>query len=362
MRFLALLPILACGESDAPGPLPPDRSGEGVQFGALLEPPSGRVLHGWGQLSGAWTQSETAGQGDLQDLQDYRELVGALAPAMISLYVAPVPNQVQPFEENVEALVERERPIVLNVGLYFLSIEKDVAAGKYDQELRKILSVLRRADVPVLLRIGYEFNNPWAPYDPDLFVDSFRRIHGLILEQSACRIATAWNASALGLQKFPSDPWYPGDEVVDWWSFNVFHDEEFSLDELAEFLERARAHGKPVLIGEASPVLSSRIPMRVRGPASEEEAISWYQRFFELLRRRPEIKAFSLIATDFRRIRSQTPGFGWPNTRLDAWPGVPSLVALGLEDPRFLHAEAFRGSLRQGIRLASRECGVSPEG
>jgi len=45
----------------------------------------------------------------------------------------------------------------------------------------------------------------------------------------------------------------------------------------------------------------------------------------------------------------------------DLRPGVPSLVSLSLEDPRYLHAEALRSNLRQGIRLPSRDCGLSAE-
>src|SRR5207247_1738600 len=65
---------------------------------ALLEPPAGRVLHGWGQISGQWAWDDPASAGDEADLNAYVAAVGAeRAPAMISFYIAPVEKQVTGF-------------------------------------------------------------------------------------------------------------------------------------------------------------------------------------------------------------------------------------------------------------------------
>jgi hypothetical protein len=96
-----------------------------------------------------------------------------------------------------------------------------------------------------------------------------------------------------------------------------------------------------VAIGEAAPVLSGHLPARVRGPASEAEALRWYALLFELVRRRPEVKALALISVDWRRLEEDLPGAGWPDTRLPTWPGVATRARLELAQPRWLQRGAI---------------------
>ena len=83
-------------------------------------------------------------------------------------------------------------------------------------------------------------------------------------------------------------------------------------------------------------MLASRLPLRVRGPSSEPEAEAWYRALFELLHRRPEIKAVSLISVDWRRLEPDLPGWGWPDTRVGAWPGAAALVRREFSRVRYL--------------------------
>ncbi|MDX1650818.1 MAG: hypothetical protein R3263_13275, partial [Myxococcota bacterium] len=94
--------------------------------------------------------------------------------------------------------------------------------------------------------------------------------------------------------------------------------------------------GRPVLVGEASPVLASRLPFRVRGPRSDGEALRWYARLFALVEARPEVKALSLIAVDWRRLRRELPGFGWPDVRLSRWPAAAARVREEVARPRWI--------------------------
>jgi hypothetical protein len=330
-----LLSLGACGSSREELAVE-DRSGESVDFGAKLEPASGRVLHGWGQFSGAWTLGLERGRGDAADLRAYEQATAPAAPALLSFYVAPTREQIEALLPKLAELRAERGAYVVQLGLYFFSLQDALARGDLDAELRALAVGLRELRLPVLLRIGYEFNNPWQPYRPESYVPAFQRVVRLLAESGACNVAPVWHASVLGLSSRAAQDWYPGDELVAWWGVSLFHSEELTSAELGPFLDAAREHRRPVLVAEASPVLASRIPFRVRGPDSPEEAQQWYARLFALVERRPEIKALSLIAVDWRRLREDLPGLGWPDTRLGAWPEVAAQVRRELSSPRYL--------------------------
>lgn len=351
MRFVArllgflLLPIaLMATAADRAEIAPADLSSEPVFYGAPIEPPKGRVYHGWGQFSGAWNEGKPPGAGDANDLEAYEQAVKPYRPVMLSFYAAPDRKILPVFLDRYKKLVAQRGCFVAEIGFYFQSIQDPVVNGERDPEIVLLADTLHEARNPVLLRIGYEFNNPWKPYDSSKYIKAFRSIVGRLREVHASNIATVWNATPTGFKGANYMKWYPGDDVVDWWSVNIFQIEDFSRPELAAFLNAAREHHKPVLIGEASPVMTSRTPAHVRGPASEAEAVEWYSKLAELIRRRPEIQAVSLISLDWRRMKSELPtwefaGFGWPDARITRWPKALALWKNALSDHRFIGAD-----------------------
>ncbi len=340
----------ACGDPSGEPPIV-DRSGEPSEYGVKLEPPPGRVLHGWGQFSGAWTLGLERGEGDADDLRSYEEAVAPAAPAMLSFYVAPVPDQIDALLARLAVLRAERGDYVVQLGLYFLALEEALARGDLDAELRALAAGLRDLDLPVLLRIGYEFNHPWQAYSTQRYVTGFRRVVRLFAETGACRVAPVWHASVLGLASRPAQEWYPGDAWVAWWGISLFHHEELDSAALGSFLDAARQHRRPVLVGEAAPVLSSRIPFRVRGPASAAEAERWYARLFALIQRRPEIKGLSLIAVDWRRLEEDLPGWGWPDSRVPVGAPLAEQVRRELASTRYLGRQEW-----QQLRHASQGC------
>ena len=216
-----------------------------------------------------------------------------------------------------------------------------------DPDLWTLADALRDAERPVLLRVGYEFNNPWELYQTSGYIGAFRHVAELLRKDRATKVATVWDATAIGF----SDPnymkWYPGDDVVDWWGVNLFDLKDFSQPETEAFVADAARHHKPILIGEASPIFQSVVPARVRGPKSSAEATKWYEALFDFIGAHPAVKAFSLVAVDWRRLHPILPGFGWPDTRLGKWPAAAAIVKKQLADPRFIDASEASESFRQ---------------
>jgi hypothetical protein len=308
------------------------------------------VIHGWGQFSSEWSTGARDGEGDSADLDTYIGDVNPNAPAMYSFYVAP--ELVPQFIRRFRHAVTMQGFFFAQVGLNFRGSESAVAAGNRDAQLQALARTLRDFGQPVLLRIGYEFNNPWQPYSPGEYVAAFRHVVEVFRREHADNVAAVWNATAIGLARRPWSDWYPGDDVVDWWSVNLFGFRDFTNPATAAFLDDSRKHRKPVLIGEAAPVLESRLPWSVRGPDSDEEALRWFNDLIELIRRRPEIQGISLIAVFWPRLRRILPEFGWPDTRLSQWPKTRAAWKRALADHRYINRyEALRVYSNPGFPL-----------
>lgn len=315
ISFLLIAGTALAAGAERPKIAPADLSSQPAFYGAPIEPPKGRVYHGWGQFSGAWNEGKPAGMGDEKDLEAYEQAVKPSRPVMLSFYAAPDGKLLPQFVDRYKKLIARRGCFVAEIGLYFQDIEGPVADGYRDPEIIMLADSLKEAGNPVLLGIGYEFNNPSKPYDPSKYIKAFRSIAGRLHEVHASNIAAVWNATPAGFKGANYMRWYPGDDVVDWWGVNLYQMEDFDRPELAAFLDAAREHQKPVLIGEALPVL--------RGRSSEAEAVEWYSKLVELIRRRPEIQGVTIVP---------------PGSRITRWPKALAIWKKALSDHRFIEA------------------------
>ena len=129
---------------------------------------------------------------------------------------------------------------------------------------------------------------------------------------------------------------------------DVFAPIGFERDETTAFLDRCRDEKKPVMISESCPfffdwnLVDPDRPESFRDGLLEiggiDEQWAWYEAMFELIRRRPEIKALTVIATDWRD--GMFPFYG--DTRIGSWDGLPDRYAAALSDPRFMHQDEAR--------------------
>jgi hypothetical protein len=308
-------------------------------YKARLEPPAGRVLHGWGQFSSQWDKGAREGTGDDADLTSYERAVSPYRPALLSFYTALDESLLPQFAERYKQLAARRGFFVAQLALYFQSFQRDASVGMRDPEMVMLLDTIRAARNPVLIRIGYEFNNPEAPYDPSLFIQTFRGAAQRIREAQLDNVATVWNATAAGFGGTNFMRWYPGDDVVDWWGIDLFDRKDFDQPQLADFLEKATSHQKPVVICEASPVFGGATPGQVHGPASDAEAAAWYQKLTQLISHHAEIQAVAVISVDWRRLHSTLPGSGWPDTRIHQWPKATAVWKKFLSEKRIINAQ-----------------------
>lgn len=122
-----------------------------------------------------------------------------------------------------------------------------VAEGAFDDRIDAMISVYRHLPAKVFFRLGYEADgNKGKKFpDPAAYRAAYRYVVERFRAAGVDELAYVWNvqyASSDGAE------WYPGDDVVDWWSYNAWK-KDFDA---GAFTARATARGKPVMIGECT--------------------------------------------------------------------------------------------------------------
>lgn len=122
----------------------------------------------------------------------------------------------------------------------------------------------------MLLRIGGEFSGWWNGYHPYEYPKAFRKIVTMFRAAGASNVAFVWCYEPAAPGDFAAtnpggEPkWYPGSDVVDWFSIDLFTKSDVSgpltshgaltpFGKTTAFLDFAVASGKPAVIAESAP-------------------------------------------------------------------------------------------------------------
>ena len=217
--------------------------------------------------------------------------------------------------------------------------EQNVAAGLYDSQISMFIDGLQSLAIPAYVRIGYEFNGvAWNGYQPTDYKNAFTRITNMIRARGI-EVATVWDFSLdAGASNMNFQDYYPGDAYVDWWGINLFSVSHFTDPNAQKFLDSARVHAKPVMIGETTP----RSIGVLNGQQSWDQ---WFAPFFTFIHTHPEVKEFSYIDWNW----SQYPQWStWGDARLEQNAIVGGEFANEMDSLQYLHASTekiFRRTL-----------------
>jgi len=216
-----------------------------------------------------------------------------------------------------------------------ISMERDgeylVADGTYDYLIDELAVFLQtHSDHPFFLRIGYEFDSFSIDYDPEKFKLAFRRIVDRLHVQGIDNFATVYSASSVSVGAFFWETYYPGDDYVDWIGYSYWNAAPVYMGGL----DFAREHGKPVIIAESAPLLSSFST----GDGLEiwEE---WFIPYFEhILENQDIIKAFSYINADWPS-QVMWKRSGWKDTRIQGNDVIREKWISVIEHPAFINGD-----------------------
>ena len=304
-----------------------------VEFGARFEP-GNRILHGAGQ--------------DAVGFDMYRKNFDQKHQPLVYMTYIGLGHSLQEVKawgDRVRHELDRLSPykVIPQVGVNFtgghdrgIGLDAEMAAGTFDPQLQAFAEALASFNRPIFLRIGYEFEGSWNNYQPVTFVRSWVRIV-TVLRQRNLPFATVWcaaGASSGWPPPYRLMAFYPGDEWVDWWGVDIFSPDEFAKPELGAFLDAARNHRKPVMIGEMSP----RYVGTLDGKKSWE---AWFVPMIQLLKTRPEIKGTAYINWDWKEWSDRLgfPWHDWGDARLESNSYVRNAWVKELSNPIFQSAE-----------------------
>jgi len=202
--------------------------------------------------------------------------------------------------QNHQLLAERFPDSVLQSALWMVGkwdVLNKAGNGDYDPVIREFSAWAKTIDRPVYLRIGYEFDGAHNAMEPQAYVEAYQHIVDLIRAQAVDNIAFVWHSYAAPTYGgYPLADWYPGDDYVDWVGISLFghmYATELSAEGNAVF-DFARAHRKPVMVAEASPI-----------NGIEKDSLdawnTWFVNFFSLTYRN-NVKAISFINENWSAI------------------------------------------------------------
>lgn len=121
-----------------------------------------------------------------------------------------------------------------------------------------------------MLRIGGEFSGNWNGYHPYEYPKAFRKIVMTARASGADNIAFIWCYEPAAPDDFDAKnaagewKWFPGNDVIDWYSIDLFAAHDISgptsahsalspFGRTPKFFDMAAAAQKPVVIAESSP-------------------------------------------------------------------------------------------------------------
>lgn len=215
-------------------------------------------------------------------------------------------------QQNHQVLVERFPNTALQSAVWMVGtwgVARDTGEGVYDDVIRGFSAWAKTIDAPIYLRIGYEFDGPHNELEPAEYVTAYQRFVDITRDEGVTNVAFVWHSYAAAPYKgYPIASWYPGDEYVDWVAVSLFG-HLYSVDPGSNanaVFDFAKAHKKPVMIAEASPV----------GGISDDNLGSWnwFVNYFSLAYER-NIKAISFINTDWTGGEAAGP-LDWQDARL----------------------------------------------
>lgn len=211
---------------------------------------------------------------------------------------------------------------------------KQVADGKYNEEILELIKEIKEYKNPVFLRIGYEFNNPTHNYYPNDFVSAWKHIVDLFREEKCNNVAFVWCACTAFDSRLKSIikimEYYPGDEYVDWFGNDLFGVKHFRDNEdvvTEDFIREAEKHKKPLMIGESSPA-------KIGVDKGKESWDEWFKPYFKWIETHQAVKAFCYINWDWEKDWKQPE---WLNGRIEENEEVKKRYVKELSNKKYLH-------------------------
>lgn len=291
-----------------------------MNFKQKFEPKEDRIIHGAGQLFP-------------DDFRDYWQAVGENKPLLYMTYTG-LRGVEEGWFSSIKKEIEEFPNVLFQIGLSMTKekegspfhYEGEVAAGKYDENINKFCRGVKELNLPVFVRLGYEFNGLyWNGYLPKTYIEAWRHIAGIIRKNGVDNLAMVWCYSPDGEENYLD--YYPGDDDVDWWGIDVFSAKQLKYKVTDKFMQDAAKHRKPVMIGESS----ARYVGTLAGQKSWDR---WFKPFFTWIEQNPVIKAFCYINWNWAKHKQWEK---WGDCRISQNEIVRRNYIEEMKKPKYVH-------------------------
>lgn len=210
-------------------------------------------------------------------------------------------------------------------GTRYSGIGAAAEAGDYDECVKALAEALAELDIPIYVRIGYEFNGHWNVYTPGQYQRVFIRFADFLKRAMGDSVAILWCCHPISkLDEIMT--FYPGDEHVDWWSIDLFAPKFLKSQNTEDFIKEAARRRKPVFIAESTP--------EGVGVHDLKTWKRWMNAYLGIMYRNPNVKAFNYIHRNW----AAWSWSEWGDSRLSEAPEAMALWQQELSKPVFRHA------------------------
>ncbi|MFH1062759.1 MAG: glycosyl hydrolase [Candidatus Omnitrophota bacterium] len=204
-----------------------------------------------------------------------------------------------------DELIQKYPNTVLQIGLYMVDGLESTYQGVYDDNIKILADWLKKINIPVFLRIGYECEGMHNHYDPENYKKAYCYLVDKLKAAGIGNAVYVWHLHAHRTDT-NLDLWYPGKDYVDWVGISYFAQDPKAMEHVVNF---ARKENKPVMIAESTPLGVGTI-------WGEMSWKRWFERFFQLIDEY-DIKAVSYINSNWEE-QSMWKDQGWGDARIQA--------------------------------------------
>ena len=271
---------------------------------------------------------------DIQSIDDYVKAVDVVpAGFMVYTSIQNMDGLYQSGENygsginNAQALLRKHSNTTIQLGLYMVNALEEILNGKYDHNIRKLSQWLVDINVPVYLRIGYEFDGGHNHYDPEQYKKAYRYIVDRLKQQKVHNVAYVWHSKGFLTKNENIMDWYPGDEYVDWFGISYFH--LYHEEGRVAIVNLAEKHNKPLMIAEAT-------PYGFRNQDGHKIWNRWFNRFFQFIEKY-DVKMFCYINVYWDK-QKMWKGQGWGDSRVEGNDYIKIEWLKKMEELRYLNS------------------------
>jgi hypothetical protein len=186
----------------------------------------------------------------------------------------------------------------------------DIAAGKYDEELKRQGAGIASLGEPVFVTFDHEANQPVrvAQGTGEDFKRAWRHVRDVYTEAGATNAVWVWVMMGSSLTLDRASQLWPGNDEVDWISWDVYNqsgcrgrgitpEKHVSFrDKMLIFYRWVHREGTAIGMDPDKPMMNSETGS-AKYPRAPERTADWYAQIPRVLKQYPQIRAVGLWAS-----------------------------------------------------------------